>query len=63
MCGCSVSIGQYYMMININYTPILGVPVPYMLDVTPADVGDELEAVNAASLKWIDFYTTMKTYF
>ena len=57
-----MSIGQYYM-ISINYTPILGVPVPYMLDVTPADVGDELEAVNAASLKWIDFYTSMKTYF
>ena len=50
-------------MININCTPILGVPVPYMLDVTPADVGDELEAVNAASLKWINFYTSMKTYF
>ena len=62
MCGCSVSMGQY-CMININCTPILGVPVPYMLDVTPADVGDELEAVNAASLKWIDFYTSMKTYF
>ena len=54
MCGCSVSMGQY-CMININCTPILGVPVPYMHDVTPTDVGDELEAVNAASLKWIDF--------
>ena len=62
MCGCSVSIGQYYM-ISINYTPILGVPVPYMLDVTPADVRDELDAVNAACLKWINFHTSMKTFF
>ena len=62
MCGCSMSIGQYYM-ISINYTPILGAPVPYMLDVTPADVRDELDAVNAACLKWINFHTSMKTFF
>ena len=34
-----------------------------MLDVTPADVRDELDAVNAACLKWINFHTSMKTFF
>ena len=50
-------------MISINYTPILGVPVPCMLDVTPADVRDVLDTVNAACLKWINFHTSMKTFF
>ena len=50
-------------MIGINFTPILDVPVPFMLDANPADLDDELDAVNAACLRWINFHTSMKTIF
>ena len=50
-------------MIGINFTPILDVPVPFMLDANPADLGDKLDAVNAARLRWINFHTSMKTIF
>ena len=32
-----------------------------MLDVTPADVSDELDAVYADRVKWIKFHTSVKT--
>ena len=54
-------MGQY--CISINCTSILGVPVLYMLDVTPADVGDKLKAVNAARLRRINFHISMKIFF
>ena len=50
-------------MISIDCTTILEVPVPYMLDVTPTDVGDELDAINPARLKWINFHNSIKTFF